>query len=1302
MTGLTALSEGLPAPGLVTGAVVGTRPVFVFPGQGTQWVGMGRELRDANPVFRERLAECEAALAPHIDWTIDEVLADGERAAELLRRTDVVQPALFAVMVALAAVWQAYGVEPAAVIGHSQGEIAAACVAGSLCLEDAALAVAVRASVLMKVARTGGLVSVQADAERVEQLRAEFGESLEVAGLNAPTLTVLAGNVAALDELLERCRAEGVNARRVDIDYASHSSAMAVLGDDLLPRLASLRPRRGTMPLYSTVTGDRLDTTTMDGDYWLRNLCSPVHFADAQQASLADGHRLFCEVGPHPVLTVALQENLAAAGVPGAALSTLRRGEGGPERLLFSLAEAWAHGAAPDWDSVFPGIRGDTSELPTYPFQRERYWLAPGAAHSPGGAASGVATLDHPLLSGRMALADGDRSVFTGILSLASHPWLAGHAIGGQVLLPGTALLELAAQAGDRVGCDLIEELVLELPVVLDRGGAPTYVQAAVDSADENGTRTFAVHARRSEHEPWTRHVTGTLARSDSAPASGPVMAQPADADRVDIEGLYPRLAATGYAYGEAFRGLRAMWRDRNRIWADVLLPNEVAPGGFHLHPALLDAALHPLLANVSRVELPFTLTGIRLYTTGATALRVCLERSSEGSVKLWAVDAVGAPVVSVDALTLHTVQSREAATDGLFRITWRCAAAADGAPTGSVVAAPATPVGADLAAAAHEVVAEVLQRVRELPDEVGPVVITTRAAVATRPQEDVDPAQTAVWGLLRAAQAEQPGRFTLADTDCTLGLATLPAGEPQVAVRDGAILVPRLIPAGIGLLPRSGGWRLEVTTPGTVESLGVIEVLERELGEHEVLVSVRAAGLNFRDVLITLGLYPGAATVGIEGAGTVLATGPGVGDLAPGDRVTGFLPGAFGSRAITDDRHLVGIPDDWTYARAAAVPVAYLTAYYGLVELARLRPGQRVLVHAATGGVGIAAGHIARSLGADVYGTAHPAKWGTLRELGYPDSHIASSRDAGFARAFPGDFDVVVNSLTGELLDASIALLRPGGHLLELGKTDLRDQASLPDIVYRPYDLLAELDAEQLHDMLITVLARLADGTYPEPPVSTWDMRDVPEAIRYLQQARHIGKVVLTLPPPLDPDGTVLITGGTGTLGALVARHLVTAYGVRNLLLAGPPRPEAQARPNCAPNWPGSAHPSPSRPATPPTGRRCPGCSASVPEDHPLTAVVHAAGLLDDGLSASLTPERLHGVLRPQGRRARGTCTNSPAGRTWLPSCCSPPPPASRRRRAGQLRRRKRLPRRPGASPPRRGLPATSLAWGLWDETAA
>ncbi|MFD7958734.1 type I polyketide synthase [Streptomyces ardesiacus] len=1309
LAGLDALADGLPAAGARTGEAVTGRPVFVFPGQGGQWAGMGRELRDASPVFRERLAECEAALAPYVDWTMDQVLADTPEAAALLRRSDVVQPALFAVMVALAAVWRSYGVTPAAVIGHSQGEIAAACVAGALSLDDAARVVALRASVLMDVAGTGGLVSVQADAERVAELRARFRDRLEVAGLNAPTLTVLAGATATLDALLELCRAQGVRARRVDIDYASHSSAMAGLGDRLLPRIDGIRPRSGQVPLYSTVTGARLDTATMDGAYWLRNLCSPVRFADAQRALIADGHRLFVDVGAHPVLTVAIQENLTAAGVSGAALGTLRRGAGGPAQMLTALADAWAHGAAPDWDAVFPGERGDVSVLPTYPFQRERYWLAPGDGHARGGSVFGAVAVDHPLLEGRMTLADGDRSVLTGTVSLAAHPWLAGHAVGGGVLLPGTALLELATQAGDGVGCDLVEELVLEVPLPLDEDAAASRIQIVVDSAGPDGRRPLTVHARRSDDEPWTRHASGTLARSataapDATPGAGAGLMPPADAERVDLTGAYARLAEAGYAYGDTFRGLRAMWRRGDRIWAEVLLPDDVATGGFHLHPALLDAALHPLLVGSARLELPFTLRGVRLHATGATMLRVCLERSGDGPVRLWAVDADGAPVLSVAALTLRTVTAGQAPTgaDGLFRIAWRPVtdAAAAAAPDGAtVLAAPDTPVGVDPASAAHQVAEQVLHRAQELLDGAGPVVVTTRGAVAALPGEDADPAQAAVRGLLRGAQAEHPGRFTLVDTDGSLDPAAVPAGEPQVCVRDGAVLVPRLVPATAeGILPRSDNWRLDATAPGTIDGLGVVEAAAHgELGPHEVLVGVRAAGLNFRDVLITLGLYPGDAALGTEGAGVVLATGPDVTGLAPGDRVTGFLTNGFGPRAVTDHRKLARIPDGWTYARAAAVPVAYLTAYYGLVELADVRPGQKVLVHAAAGGVGVAAGHIARYLGADVYATAHPGKWDTLRALGYPDSHIASSRDAGFAEAFGGGFDVVLNSLTGELLDASIGVLRPGGRLLELGKTDPRDPAALPDVVYRPYDLLAEPPAERLHEMLTTVLGLLADGTCPEAPVTTWDMREAPDAFRHLQQARHVGKIVLTLPPPLDPDGTVLITGGTGTLGALVARHLVTTHGARHLLLAGRRGPAADGAAELRAEL--TALGATVTIAACDTADRdaLAELLSAVDPGHPLTAVVHAAGVLADATVGSLTDEQLHAVLRPKADAAwhlhELTRDQELAAFVLFSSTAAVLGTAGQANYAAANAFLDALARhRHGL-----GLPATALDWGLW-----
>ncbi|HEY8986901.1 MAG TPA: type I polyketide synthase, partial [Streptomyces sp.] len=462
LRGLGALAAGEGDPAVVQGQVQGAvgsgagRTVFVFPGQGSQWVGMARGLSEVSPVFRERLVECAAALSAYTDWSLLEVL-DGEGSLE---RVDVVQPALWAVMVSLAALWRSYGVVPDAVVGHSQGEIAAAVVAGALSLDDGARVVALRSQAITALGGRGGMVSVALSAEEVRSRLGRWSEDIDVAAVNGPTSTVVSGSAQALDELMAVLEAEGVRARRVPVDYASHSAHVDGIGEEVLRLLAPVTPRSSEVAFYSTVSGERIDTAELDASYWLRNLRRTVEFEATTRALLEDGHRVFVEVSPHPVLAIGLQETFEDASEGGAVVvPSLRRDEGGMERFLLSLGQAHVQGVSVDWSGLFSGAR--PVDLPTYPFQRQRYWLD---SATPIGdvTTAGLASAGHPLLGASVALAAGEGLLLTGRVSLRSHPWLADHAVTGTVLLPGTAFVEMALRAGEEFGCDQVEELTLE------------------------------------------------------------------------------------------------------------------------------------------------------------------------------------------------------------------------------------------------------------------------------------------------------------------------------------------------------------------------------------------------------------------------------------------------------------------------------------------------------------------------------------------------------------------------------------------------------------------------------------------------------------------------------------------------------------------------------------------------------------------------------------------------------------------------------------------------------------------------
>ncbi len=916
---LALLAEGSTSSSAITATAGRGKLAFLFTGQGSQRVAMGKELYEQDPVFKEAFDLLCEQLDLHLEIPLKEIVfATTKKAQKQLDDTTYAQPALFALQVALFRALQSRGLAPDLLSGHSVGEISAAHISGVLSLPDAAKLITARGRLMGELPKGGAMVAIEATEKEAQDHLKGKEKELSIAAINSPTSIVISGTSEAIDEAQAHFEAQGKKTKRLSVSHAFHSPLIEPMLEAFEQVVRSLDLKAPQIPIVSELSGEILTPSeATDPAYWVTHARKPVRFAEAITTLEAQGTSAYLELGPDPVLCAMAEQTLGEEG-QGALIATLREGRGEADALALCLASAHANGAQVNWESLFKGTGAKRVPLPTYPFQRKRYWLS--ASTNVGDPASiGQSDAEHPLLGAAVELAgeEGEALLLTGRLSLSTHPWLADHAVTDTVLLPGTGFLELALRAGEQAGAETIEELTLQAPLVLPPSGA-VQIQVSVSGPGEEGKREISIHSRPESHgeddfagaTEWTCHAQGVLcAETPKAPEPLDTWSPP-EAEPLEVDSFYERLADFGFEYGPAFQGVTAAWRRGREVFAEVSLPEEQAGEAqrFGLHPALFDSTGHAgidvMLSAAEAGEesamlaLPFSWRGVSILTPGASSLRVRMSLDQSGS-GIAAFDETGAPVLAVESVIMRQVdpamlKAASARRLPLHRLEWPAfepssangseppslailgeaelegiaaerhadlpalrEAIGAGAPAPEVVIADARAQRGeegDLLGATHTAAAETLALLQAWIAAEGlgetRLCLLTNGAVAAAEGEAPDLATAPLWGLFRSAQSEHPDRFALIDTDdsepsrkaLAAALAAGPA-EPQIALREGRTLVPRLArtqppeePVAAPITPE----RTILITGGT-SGLGALlarHLTERHGAQHLLLAS--------------------------------------------------------------------------------------------------------------------------------------------------------------------------------------------------------------------------------------------------------------------------------------------------------------------------------------------------------------------------------------------------------------------------------------------------------------------------------
>ena len=1430
---LRALAEARASEGVRSARVARRDPpriAFLYTGQGSQYTGMARGLYENMPVFRSALDRCADLLGPHLRRPLRQVLYPGEGICALLEDTEFAQPALFSIQYALTELWRSWGVAPSTVMGHSVGEFAAACAAGAFSLEDGLRLVAARGRLMQSLPAGGAMAAIFASEAVVVDTLVRSASATCIAAINGPAQTVISGPAADIESICRQFAERGMQTQRLQVSHAFHSKLIEPMLDAFEAEVASVRFAAPSIRLISNVSGSVIDSQELaQSRYWRRHARDPVRFADGISA-LASRVDCIIEIGPHPTLLSFAGAILDQRGP--VRIASLRRGADDCDQILAALGSLYFEGARVDWRAVTESPYRHLLDLPTYPFQRERYWFQarPADRRALSGQDTGHALLGEKLRSAASV------TIYESHPS-ADHPaFIRHHRVLGRIVLPATAYLETLLACGReqfRSDSVAIQDVVIREAMLLPDNGAARVMQTVCSPAADGALDVSISSIEDSEHSPgpWSLHASARVQASAVVSPPPVDLAKLREVCNVEIDPskLYGDLDARGVAFGSSFRVVRQLWAGDSQSLGRLEL-DQTPASSYTVHPALLDGCLQTASAALSDADsgslyLPIGIQRISWHRrASARCWTHAVVHPSDGETRradLRIFDDQGVMLAEVSDARFKRVQ-RDALErlgerwldEALYEVQWEEAVIADeraslksagqtwlvfadqGGVGGQVAGALAAkgeqvltvrrggyalqareaaidPAVAsdcrrlfgdlqdmgrtiagilhfwsldipshdasdtDALAAAQTIgslsVLHIAQSLVEMPSPASLWVVTRGAWGVDAAERVLAPLQSSVWGLCNALGIERTELNAVCvdldpspaavEVDQLLAEIASNRRERHIALRGAVRRVARIAhlrrssgSTGATRLSSDSGWRMSPLAAGSLDRFERQPWSVPGPGPGEVLIAVDASALNFKDVLAALGMYPGnAGPLGGECAGRILALGEGVTSLQVGDQVMAVGRGCLASHMVARAELVQRRPANISIEDAAAFSVAYITAEYCLGHLADMKRGDRVLIHAAAGGVGLAAVTLAQRAGAEVFATAG-AEWKRerLRALGV--RHVFDSRNTAFSGEIAAvtsghGVDIVLNSLSGEAIDSSFEVLAPGGCFIEIGKRGIKQPAWVESRKRGwKYHIVDWSETAARQPALIAgiysgLVEQLRDGRLGALPHRDFAVAHTGQAFRFMAQARHVGKIVIRNETGVASfarrDASYLITGGLSGLGLQAARHLAE-QGAGHLVLIGRRAPSRAAVEAVAQlRAQGTQVTVESVDVSDLTGLNA--LLARVREaGPPLRGVLHCAGTYDDASLARQNAERFEHVFRPkvQGAWALDRCTrhdsldwfvlfSSIASVLGAPGQCNY---AAANAFLDTLAQQRRM----------QGLPALSINWCAWSQTGA